>query len=158
MTLAYHRAHGVDTRIARIFNTYGARMRLDDGRALPNFVCQAIRGEDLTIYGDGSQTRSFCYVDDLLEGMMGVMEQEKTVGPINLGNPTEFTIKELAQKVLSMVNSSSSLVEKPLPSDDPTQRKPDISLAKEVLGWSPQVDLEKGLERTIPYFRALLES
>ena len=117
-----------------------------------------MRGENLTVYGDGSQTRSFCYVDDLLEGMIGVMEQEKTVGPINLGNPTEFTIKQLAQKVLTMVNSSSTLVASPLPSDDPTQRKPDISLAKDVLDWSPKIELEEGLERTIPYFRALLES
>ena len=133
-------------------------MLADDGRVVSNFIVQALKGESLTVYGDGSQTRSFCYVDDLLEGMMRAMDQEKTVGPINLGNPTEFTIKELARKVLSMVDSSSALVEKPLPSDDPTQRKPDISLAKEVLGWSPQIDLEKGLERTIPYFRALLES
>ena len=154
----FNRKFNLDIRIARIFNTYGPRMLADDGRVVSNFIVPALQGESLTVYGDRSQTRSFCYVDDLLEGMMGVMEQEKTVGPINLGNPTEFTIKELAQKILSMVNSSSTLVEKPLPSDDPTQRKPDISLAKEVLGWSPQVDLEKGLERTIPYFRALLES
>ena len=133
-------------------------MLADDGRVVSNFIVQALRGENLTVYGDGSQTRSFCYVDDLLEGMIGVMEQEKTVGPINLGNPTEFTIKELAQKVLIMVNSSSTLVESPLPSDDPTQRKPDISLAKDVLDWSPKIELEEGLERTIPYFRALLES
>jgi len=154
----YHRENKVDIRVIRIFNTYGPRMRPDDGRVVSNFIVQALKGEDLTIYGDGSQTRSFCFVDDLLEGMMGVMEQEKTVGPINLGNPTEFTIRELAEKVLEKVDSSSKLVEMPLPSDDPTQRKPDISLAKEVVGWTPGIELDEGLDRTIPYFRSLLES
>ena len=154
----YHRENKVDIRVIRIFNTYGPRMRPDDGRVVSNFIVQALKGEDLTIYGDGSQTRSFCFVDDLLEGMMGVMEQEKTVGPVNLGNPTEFTIRELAEKVLEKVNSSSKLVEMPLPSDDPTQRKPDISLAKEVAGWTPGIELDEGLDRTIPYFRSLLES
>ena len=154
----YHRENKVDIRVIRIFNTYGPRMRPDDGRVVSNFIVQALKGEDLTIYGDGSQTRSFCFVDDLLEGMMGVMEQEKTVGPVNLGNPTEFTIRELAEKVLEKVDSSSKLVEMPLPSDDPTQRKPDISLAKEVAGWTPGIELDEGLDRTIPYFRSLLES
>lgn len=154
----YHRENKVDIRVVRIFNTFGPRMLADDGRVVSNFIVQALKGEDLTVYGDGSQTRSFCYVDDLLEGMIGVMEQEKTVGPVNLGNPTEFTIKELARKVLDKVGSSSELIEKPLPSDDPTQRKPDISLAKEILDWTPQVELDEGLDRTIPYFRALLES
>jgi len=154
----YHRENKVDIRVIRIFNTYGPRMRPDDGRVVSNFIVQALKGEDLTIYGDGSQTRSFCFVDDLLEGMMGVMEQEKTVGPVNLGNPTEFTIRELAEKVLEKVDSSSKLVEMPLPSDDPTQRKPDISLAKEVVGWTPGIELDEGLDRTIPYFRSLLES
>ena len=154
----YHRENKVDIRVIRIFNTYGPRMRPDDGRVVSNFIVQALKGEDLTIYGDGSQTRSFCFVDDLLEGMMGVMEQEKTVGPVNLGNPTEFTIRELAEKVLEKVDSSSKLVEMPLPSDDPTQRKPDISLAKEVAGWTPGIELDEGLDRTIPYFRSILES
>lgn len=154
----YHRENKVDIRVIRIFNTYGPRMRPDDGRVVSNFIVQALKGEDLTIYGDGSQTRSFCFVDDLLEGMMGLMEQEKTVGPVNLGNPTEFTIRELAEKVLEKVDSSSKLVEMPLPSDDPTQRKPDISLAKDVAGWTPGIELDEGLDRTIPYFRSLLES
>ena len=154
----YHRENNVDIRVVRIFNTFGPRMLADDGRVVSNFIVQALKGEDLTVYGDGSQTRSFCYVDDLLEGMIGVMEQEKTVGPVNLGNPNEFTIKELARKGLKKVGSSSELIENPLPSDDPTQRKPDISLAKEILDWTPQVELDEGLDRTIPYFQALLES
>jgi len=154
----YHRENKVDIRVIRIFNTYGPRMLADDGRVVSNFIVQALKGEDLTIYGDGSQTRSFCYVDDLLEGMMGIMEQENTVGPVNLGNPTEFTIRELAEKVLEKVGSSSKLIEKPLPADDPTQRKPDISFAQEVIDWSPGIELDEGLDRTIPYFRSLLES
>lgn len=154
----YHRENKVDIRVIRIFNTYGPRMLPDDGRVVSNFIVQALKGEDLTIYGDGSQTRSFCFVDDLIEGMMGIMDQEKTVGPVNLGNPTEFTIRELAEKVLEKVDSSSKLVEMPLPSDDPTQRKPDISLVKEVVGWTPGIELDEGLDRTIPYFRSLLES
>jgi len=149
----YHRENKVDTRVVRIFNTYGPRMAPDDGRVVSNFIVQALRGEDLTIYGDGSQTRSFCYVDDLVEAILRTMEQEETVGPVNIGNPVEFTIRELAEQVLEKVSSSSKLVEMPLPSDDPTQRKPDISLAKKVLNWEPQVDLAEGLDRTIPYFR-----
>ena len=154
----YHRENKVDIRVIRIFNTYGPRMLADDGRVVSNFIVQALKGEDLTIYGDGSQTRSFCFVDDLLEGMMGIMDQETTVGPVNLGNPTEFTIRELAEKVLEKVGSSSNLIEKPLPADDPTQRKPDISLAQELIDWTPGVELDEGLDRTIPYFRSLLES
>jgi UDP-glucuronate decarboxylase len=152
----YHRENGVDTRVVRIFNTYGPRMAPDDGRVVSNFIVQAIKGEDLTIYGDGSQTRSFCYVDDLVEAILRTMEQEETVGPVNIGNPVEFTIRELAEQVLEKVGSSSKLVEMPLPSDDPTQRKPDISLAKKVLNWEPGVQLAEGLERTIPYFRTAI--
>jgi len=154
----YHRENQVDTRVVRIFNTYGPRMAPDDGRVVSNFIVQAIKGEDLTIYGDGSQTRSFCYVDDLVEAILRTMEQEETVGPVNIGNPVEFTIRELAEQVLEKVGSSSKLVEMPLPSDDPTQRKPDISLAKKVLGWEPTVQLADGLERTIPYFRKAISS
>jgi len=149
----YHRENQVDIRVVRIFNTYGPRMAPDDGRVVSNFIVQALKGEDLTIYGDGSQTRSFCFVDDLVEAILRTMEQEETVGPINIGNPVEFTIRELAEQVLKKVGSSSKLVEMPLPSDDPTQRKPDISLAKKVLGWEPKVQLAEGLERAIPYFR-----
>ena len=146
----YHRENQVDIRVVRIFNTYGPRMLENDGRVVSNFIVQALKGEDITIYGDGSQTRSFCYVDDLLDAMMGVMDQGETVGPVNIGNPVEFSIRELAEKVLEKTDSSSKLVEKPLPSDDPTQRKPDISLAEKVLEWSPKVQLEEGLDRTIP--------
>ena len=154
----YHRENQVDIRVVRIFNTYGPRMLENDGRVVSNFIVQALQGEDITIYGDGSQTRSFCYVDDLLDAMMGVMDQEETVGPVNIGNPVEFSIRELAEKVLEKTDSSSKLVEKPLPSDDPTQRKPDISLAEKVLEWSPEVQLEEGLDRTIPYFKSILDS
>ena len=149
----YHRENQVDIRVVRIFNTYGPRMAPDDGRVVSNFIVQALKGDDLTIYGDGSQTRSFCFVDDLVEAILRAMEQDETVGPINIGNPVEFTIRELAEQVLKQVGSSSKLVEMPLPSDDPTQRKPDISLAKKVLGWEPKVQLAEGLERAIPYFR-----
>ena len=149
----YHRENQVDIRVVRIFNTYGPRMAPDDGRVVSNFIVQALKGEDLTIYGDGSQTRSFCFVDDLVEAILRAMEQDETVGPINIGNPVEFTIRELAEQVLKQVGSSSKLVEMPLPSDDPTQRKPDISLAQKVLGWEPKVRLAEGLERAIPYFR-----
>ena len=149
----YHRENQVDIRVVRIFNTYGPRMAPDDGRVVSNFIVQALKGEDLTIYGDGSQTRSFCFVDDLVEAILRTMEQEETVGPINIGNPVEFTIRELAEQVLKQVGSSSKLVEVPLPSDDPTQRKPDISLARKALGWEPKVQLADGLELAIPYFR-----
>ena len=152
----YHRENKVDVRVVRIFNTYGPRMLADDGRVVSNFIVQALKGEDITLYGNGSQTRSFCYMDDLLEGMIRTMEQEQTVGPINIGNPNEFTIRQLAETVLQKVSSNSSIIEMPLPADDPTQRKPDISLAKEVLDWEPKIQLEEGLDKTIPYFKELL--
>ena len=149
----YHRQNGVDIRVVRIFNTYGPRMLADDGRVVSNFIVQALKGENLTVYGDGSQTRSFCYVDDLIEGFVRLMNQDKTVGPVNIGNPGEFTMLELADLVLKKVGGESKIANLPLPSDDPKQRRPDITLAKEVLGWEPKVPLEQGLERTIEYFR-----
>ena len=152
----YHRENAVDMRVVRIFNTYGPRMLPNDGRVVSNFIVQALQGEDLTIYGDGSQTRSFCFVDDLIEAMMRTMEQDQTVGPVNIGNPVEFTIRELAEQVLGKIEGSSTIVEQDLPSDDPMQRKPDISLARKVLGWSPKIELSEGLDRTIPYFRQCL--
>ena len=153
----YHRQHQLDIKVARIFNTYGPRMHPNDGRVVSNFVVQALRGEDLTIYGDGSQTRSFCYVDDLVEGLMRLMEsRDGFTGPVNLGNPGEFTIRELAEKVLSMVGGKAKLVFQPLPSDDPTQRQPDIALAKSELGWGPTISLDQGLKPTIEYFDQLL--
>ena len=152
----YHRENGVDIRVIRIFNTYGPRMCPDDGRVVSNFIVQALTGEDITLYGDGSQTRSFCYVDDLVEGMIRIMEQEKSVGPINLGNPSEFTIRQLAEKVLEKTSSSSRLIEEPLPEDDPTQRRPDISLVKSLTDWTPQIELDEGLDKTIAYFKKTL--
>lgn len=152
----YHRENKVDVRVVRIFNTYGPRMLADDGRVVSNFIVQALKGEDLTLYGNGSQTRSFCYMDDLLEAMIRTMEQDQTVGPINIGNPHEFTIRQLAETVLQKVQSNSSIIEMPLPADDPTQRKPDISLAQKVLDWEPKIQLEEGLDNTIPYFKELL--
>ena len=149
----YHRENGVDIRVVRIFNTYGPRMLADDGRVVSNFIVQALKGENLTVYGDGSQTRSFCYVDDLIEGFVRLMNQEKTVGPVNIGNPGEFTMLELAELVLKKVGGKSKITNLPLPADDPKQRRPDISFAKEVLGWEPKVPLEEGLDRTIDYFR-----
>ena len=154
----YYRENKVDIRVIRIFNTYGPQMTPDDGRVVSNFIVQAIKEEDITIYGDGSQTRSFCYVDDLIDGMMGVMEQNESVGPVNLGNPTEFTIRQLAEAVLQKVNSSSLIVEKPLPADDPNQRKPDITLAQKLMSWEPKVALAEGLDRTIPYFREIINA
>ncbi|MBM3679418.1 MAG: SDR family oxidoreductase [Actinobacteria bacterium] len=155
----YHRQLGVRIRVARIFNTYGPRMHPDDGRVVSNFVVQALRGDPITIYGDGKQTRSFCYVDDLIEGFVRLMAApDEVTGPINLGNPGEFTIRELADKVIELTNSSSKIVRKPVPIDDPRQRQPDIRLAKKVLGWKPTVPLEKGLERTIAYFDRLLST
>ena len=153
----YHRENKVDIRVIRIFNTYGPKMTPDDGRVVSNFIVQAIKGEDLTLYGDGSQTRSFCYVDDLIDGMMGVMEQEESAGPVNLGNPTEFTIRQLAEAVLGRIVTTSKITQKPLPADDPTQRKPDISLARKLLSWNPSVGLNAGLDRTIPYFREIIK-
>jgi len=155
----YLRQHDMPIKVARIFNTYGPRMLPDDGRVVSNFIVQALNGEDLTIYGDGSQTRSFCYVDDLVDGLVRLMNSPREItGPINLGNPVEFTIRELAEKILAKVGSSSTLVEKPLPSDDPTQRQPDISYAQEALGWQPAIALDDGLDATIEYFRQLLTS
>jgi UDP-glucuronate decarboxylase len=149
----YHRQHGLPIKVMRIFNTYGPRMHPADGRVVSNFIVQALKGEPITIYGDGSQTRSFCYVDDLIEGMIRLMETGPDVtGPINIGNPNEFTIRELATKVIEMTGARSELVEQPLPADDPKQRRPDISVAKEVLGWEPKIQLDQGLERTVDYF------
>jgi UDP-glucuronate decarboxylase len=153
----YHRQNHVDVRIIRIFNTYGPAMRPDDGRVVSNFIVQALRGEDLTIYGDGSQTRSFQYVDDLVEGMIRMMAADGFTGPVNLGNPGEFTMLELAEKIIRLTQSGSRITYRPLPADDPRQRKPDISLAQARLGWTPRVPLEEGLKPTIAYFRGLLE-
>lgn len=153
----YHRQHGVDIKVMRIFNTYGPRMDIGDGRVVSNFIVQALKGEDITIYGDGNQTRSFCYVDDLVEGMVRLMNsRDGFTGPVNIGNPGEFTIRQLAEMVIRLTASSSKLVYKPLPADDPMQRKPDISLAKDMLGWEPKVQLEEGLERTIGYFESII--
>ena len=152
----YHRQNGVDIRVIRIFNTYGPRMNPSDGRVVSNFIVQALRGEDITVYGDGTQTRSFCYVDDLIEGMVRMMEAEDFTGPVNLGNPGEFTMLELAEKVIRLTGSRSRMVHEPLPGDDPAQRRPVINLAKEMLGWQPTIELEEGLRRTIAYFREIL--
>ncbi|MBO6518487.1 MAG: SDR family oxidoreductase [Rhodospirillales bacterium] len=152
----YHRQHGLNIRVCRIFNTYGPRMHPDDGRVVSNFVMQALRGEPLTLYGDGSQTRSFCYVDDLVDGMMKLMDAgDQHTGPMNLGNPGEFTIRELAETVVEMTGANTEIVLKPLPQDDPMQRCPDISLAKSVLGWEPTIQLRDGLQKTIDYFKNL---
>ena len=152
LTMAYHRTHGVPTRIVRIFNTYGPRMRPRDGRVVSNFIMQALRGEPITVYGDGSQSRSFCYVDDLIEGIVRLFHSE-IADPVNLGNPVEFTVRELAEMVLRLTQSQSHMVVRPLPIDDPKQRRPDITHAREQLGWEPTVPLEKGLQWTIPHFR-----
>jgi dTDP-glucose 4,6-dehydratase len=156
MTMAYHRYHGVDTRIVRIFNTYGPRMRPNDGRVISNFIVQALRGDPLTIYGDGSQTRSFCYVDDEVDGIFRLYNSDRTE-PTNIGSPKEFTIKELAQLILKETGSSSVMATLPLPEDDPRVRQPDISIAEEILGWEPEVDLLEGIRRTIPFLKAQLE-
>ena len=155
MTMAYHRYHGLETRIARIFNTYGPRMRPNDGRVVSNFIVQALKGEPLTVYGDGSQTRPFCYVDDLIEGIVRVFERGDAE-PTNIGNPREFTVRQLAAQVLALTESKSQIVERPLPVDDPKVRQPDIARARAVLGWEPQVPLEDGLRRTITYFRDIV--
>jgi len=150
----YHRQNGVPIKVARIFNTYGPRMHPADGRVVSNFIMQALKGEPITIYGDGSQTRSFCYVDDLIRGLLALMETgPETTGPINIGNPNEFTVRELAEKVIALIGSSSQIVQEPLPQDDPKQRQPDITKAKEVLDWQPSIELEQGLVKTIDYFR-----
>lgn len=154
----YHRQHNLQIKVVRIFNTYGPRMHPNDGRVVSNFIVQALRGEDITIYGDGSQTRSFCYVDDLIEGFVRMMASPHEVtGPINIGNPREFTIRQLAETVLKMVGGQSRLILKPLPQDDPKQRQPDITTARATLGWEPQVELEAGLQKTISYFKEFME-
>jgi len=152
----YHRQNGVDIRVVRIFNTYGPRMHPRDGRVVSNFIVQALTGEPITLYGDGGQSRSFCYVDDLVDGLVGMMDQDREVGPVNLGNPVEFTIRQLAETVLRLTDSKSRIEFHPLPQDDPTQRQPDITKARQLLDWEPKVALEDGLKETIGYFRKLL--
>jgi len=154
LTMAYHRVHGIETRIVRIFNTYGPRMRLNDGRVIPTFIAQALRGEDLTMYGDGSQTRSFCYVDDLIEGIFRLLFSDYHL-PVNLGNPEEITIREFGEEIIRLTNSKSKLISLPPMEDDPKQRKPDITLAKKLLGWEPKVSRKEGLKKTIEYFKSL---
>jgi UDP-glucuronate decarboxylase len=151
----YHRQHGMPIRVVRIFNTYGPRMHPNDGRVVSNFIVQALKNEPITLYGSGEQTRSFCYVDDLVTGMIAMMDQDEMVGPVNLGNPTEHTIKELALMIKELAGSSSEIVYKPLPQDDPVRRKPDITLAKQKLGWEPKIPIREGLARAIGYFREL---
>ena len=153
LMMDYHRQNKVDIKIVRIFNTYGPRMLPDDGRVVSNFIVQALQGKDITVYGEGSQTRSFCYVDDLVDGMVRMMDSENFIGPVNLGNPEEYTILEFAKKIVAMTGSSSKIVHKPLPSDDPTQRRPDITLAGAKLGWKPNDTVDDGLKRTIEYFK-----
>ncbi len=153
LMMDYHRQNRVDVKIVRIFNTYGPRMLADDGRVVSNFIVQALKGEDITVYGKGSQTRSFCYVDDLIEGMVRMMNSENFTGPVNIGNPEEYTILDFAKKIIAMTGSKSNIVYKPLPSDDPTQRQPDIALAGEKLGWKPKVSVDEGLKKTIEYFK-----
>ncbi len=154
----YHRQYGVEIKVARIFNTYGPRMHPDDGRVVSNFIVQALRGEDITLYGDGSQTRSFCFVSDLVDGLMKLMDSPVALtGPVNLGNPTEFTIRALAERVLALTGSRSKLIFQPLPQDDPKQRQPDIALADSALGWSPTIGLDQGLSKTIDYFRGIIQ-
>jgi dTDP-glucose 4,6-dehydratase len=155
MTMAYHRVHGVETRIVRIFNTYGERIRLDDGRAIPAFFSQALRGEDVTVFGDGSQTRSLCYVSDLVDGIFRLMSSDVS-DPVNIGNPHELTIRQLAEKIIALTGSRSRIVTRPLPVDDPKIRQPDITRARKLLGWEPRVTLDEGLPRTLAYFRKKL--
>jgi dTDP-glucose 4,6-dehydratase len=154
MTMAYHTFHGLETRIVRIFNTYGPRMRLNDGRVLPAFIGQALRGEDLTMFGDGSQTRSFCYVSDLVEGIYRLLMSDYAQ-PVNIGNPDEITIREFGEEIIKLTGTHQKLISKPLPKDDPKQRKPDITKAKEILGWEPKVNRAEGLKITYDYFRSL---
>ncbi|MFM7724011.1 MAG: UDP-glucuronic acid decarboxylase family protein [Bacteroidota bacterium] len=154
MTMAYHTYHGLETRIVRIFNTYGPRMRLNDGRALPAFIGQALRGEDITVFGDGSQTRSFCYVDDLIEGIFRLLMSDYA-HPVNLGNPDEISMLDFAKEIVALTQTSQKIIFKPLPADDPKQRRPDISLAKELLDWTPKVQRQDGLQRTYAYFKSL---
>ncbi|MDA9760498.1 SDR family oxidoreductase [Flavobacteriaceae bacterium] len=157
LTMAYHRFHGLETRIARIFNTYGPRMRLNDGRVIPAFMGQSLRGEDLTVFGDGSQTRSFCFVDDLIEGIYRLLFSDYTL-PVNLGNPDEITITEFAEEILALTNTNQKIKYKPLPKDDPLKRQPNISLAKKILNWAPKVNRSEGMKKTLEYFRTLPES
>ena len=152
LMMDYHRQNGVDTRLARIFNTFGPRMALNDGRVISNFIVQALTGQDLTIYGEGQQTRSFCYVSDLVEGLVRLMNRDRLSDPVNLGNPGEYTIMEVAQKILGFIKTPSTIIHRPLPADDPGRRRPDITRARELLGWQPTVPLEAGLKETIPYF------
>lgn len=154
LMMDYHRQNKVDVRIVRIFNTYGPRMAINDGRVVSNFIVQALRNEPLTIYGDGNQTRSFCYVSDLIQGLIAMMESNNFIGPMNLGNPAECTILNLAKKIIGLTKSSSKIIHKPLPLDDPVRRRPDTSLAKEKIGWMPETELEKGLLKTIDYFKS----
>ncbi len=156
LMMDYHRQNNVDIRIIRIFNTYGPRMALNDGRVVSNFIVQALRGEDITVFGDGLQTRSFCYIDDLVEGMTRMMECEGMTGPVNLGNPAETTILEFARRIIELTGSGSKIIFRDLPSDDPKQRQPDITQAREKMGWKPEVALETGLKKTIDYFKSLL--
>ncbi len=158
LMMDYHRQNKVDIKIVRIFNTYGPRMLADDGRVVSNFIVQALKGEDITVYGKGSQTRSFCYVDDLIDGMVRMMNSENFIGPVNLGNPEEYTILELAKLIISMTGSKSRVAYKALPSDDPRQRMPDITLAKEKLGWKPAISVDEGLKKTIEYFEKELST
>jgi UDP-glucuronate decarboxylase len=157
LMMDYHRQNGVDIRIIRIFNTYGPRMAEHDGRVVSNFITQALRGEDITVYGDGSQTRSFCYASDLVDGMLRMMNCDGFIGPVNLGNPAETSILEFAERIIALTGSSSRIIFKPLPADDPKQRQPDITLAGEKLGWKPVVPVEEGLRKTIDYFAALMD-
>lgn len=152
--MAYHRVHGLETRIARIFNTYGPRMRVNDGRVIPAFIGQALRGEDLTVFGDGSQTRSFCFLDDQIEGIFRLLFSEYNL-PVNIGNPEEISILDFAEEILRLTGTNRKIIFKPLPADDPLQRQPDITRAREILGWEPKVDRTEGMRRTIAYFREL---
>jgi dTDP-glucose 4,6-dehydratase len=157
MTMAYHRSHGLDSRIVRIFNTYGPRMRIDDGRVVPTFIAQALRGEDLTVFGDGSQTRSFCYVTDLVEGIFRLLLQCEHHGPVNLGNPAEMSVLQFAEAILVLTGSRSQIAFRNLPVDDPKVRRPDIGKARRLLGWEPRVSLDEGLQRVLPYFRSKVQ-
>lgn len=158
LMMDYHRQNKTDIKIVRIFNTYGPRMAVDDGRVVSNFIVQALQNEPLTVYGEGDQTRSFCYVSDMIEGLVAMMEKEAFTGPVNIGNPEEFSIMELAQKIIALTESSSKIRHLPLPEDDPVSRRPDIALAQSQLGWNPQVTLDDGLKKTLAYFRELLET
>ncbi len=158
LMMDYHRQNRVDIKIVRIFNTYGPRMLQNDGRVVSNFIVQALKGQDITVYGEGSQTRSFCYVDDLVDGMVRMMDSENFIGPVNLGNPEEYTILDFAKKIIAMTGSKSKIIHQPLPSDDPTQRQPDITLAGAKLGWKPKVSVDDGLKRTIEYFKKELSA